>query len=188
MRGSLTKTRTAFAALAVGVGALSWVLGYVSKAKYGLFADKPTPWPVGFQLPNGVVHENRGAAFQFADVIDRSGHTVVAIVTPGCATCIAEAAVWQEIAEQWEGRGLSMVAIVVTPDPNFITSLRTSSRAEFPMYRTGEEFRKRMRSWNSPTIYVVDFEGRVIFQNDGPGATGSVERWLADEPFLLGGG
>ncbi len=72
------------------------------------------------------------------------------------------------------------MAIASTPDRSFVDDLTKAAGLTFGLFRADEALRKELSAAETPTVYVVDWEFRVLFSSAGDSATDEMEAWLSD--------
>lgn len=145
------------------------------------YRNRAEPFRVGYQLPAVVVHDAGGGAHGLEDYYRPDIYTAVVAFWPACASCVAEAQVWQRLDSAFRSR-LQVIALADTPDLSLVDEFRSKGGMRIPLLRIDEATRRRLLAISSPTIYVVDWEGRVVFSEHGLRATSRLEAWLQSDP------
>lgn len=135
---------------------------------------------VNSQLPNTAVHSLDGKSIPITSLLASQQHTVLVIFSFGCRSCIAEAAIWDQLAQENPERH-RLYALACTLDHAAVRDFRADVRPSFSIWLCDDNLKKRLGMRVSPLILDVDQTGSVLFTAAGLDATERLEEWLSDK-------
>lgn len=165
----------AFAAL-MGVVALGtwfagrWVAGRRVPAGQAVV---PALLQVGEGLPRAVVHTMDRNSVWLQSLIDEDGPTYIVFFQFGCASCEAEAVVWDSLARNLHQQ-YAVRLIVCGASLAQVQTFRTRTAFRSGMWLCDTSTKIALHAEVTPTIYEVDGVGRVLSAERGPSATGAM--------------
>lgn len=175
-----------FAGAIAAVFAVSWLISNRVSTTEGVPARPIELLKLGEQLPNPIVHYEDGTARPLRDVTGRSGFATVVVFNTSCGSCAGEAIVWRDLGQKYRKAG-RVIAIATTPDRGFVKSIAGDDPGGLTLLRGGKEVVGSLKATGSPTIYVTDGTGKIVFAATGDKATASVREWLARRASSLSG-
>lgn len=96
--------------------------------------------------------------------------TLVTFFFPTCGYCNAEMPHLQKFHDQYKDQGFSMVAINIVPDQDsMIADWLSKNRYTFPVL-TGATIESAQKDYGlrmTPSLYLLDSQGKVVFKQGG---------------------
>jgi peroxiredoxin len=109
-----------------------------------------------------------GSTKSLKDYLNKA--TLVAFFFPTCGYCNAEMPHLQKFYDQYKEQGFSMVAVNIVPDQNpMITDWQSSHHYTFAVL-TGATIDSAQKDYGlkmTPSLYLLDSQGKVIFRQSG---------------------
>lgn len=184
MPGSMTTGRVlAVILVAVTVTLLARTATNLSRLEVPPGLDLPTgdALTVGTSAPDFVLATVAGDSLSLASL--RGQVVLVDFWATWCGPCLVEMPVLQELYEDFEGRGVQIVAISTDVTPARVPAFVERFGLSFPVLLGGLSVQAAYRVTALPTLFVVDQQG--VIRHVHVGYTPGAEAELIEEVELL---
>ena len=86
-----------------------------------------------------------------------------------CEPCRDALPIWQDVAREYEGRGLKVYALSVDEDPAMVQRFIEETKLTLPvlMDENGRIAESTLKVKVMPTSFLIDRKGRIRFVNEG---------------------
>jgi thiol-disulfide isomerase/thioredoxin len=122
------------------------------------------PLLVGKTLPAPVVSDTLKRPINFQNI--RADYTVVYFYDPHCGHCRESAPGLKKFTDANKGKGVEVVAIAIEQTPEewkkFIREFKLGNAINGYDYKHQTDFRTRFDVWQTPTVYVLDKQKKII--------------------------
>lgn len=124
------------------------------------------------QLPSVEVQDIDGAKFDTALIVDGKTPAVISFWAVTCKPCIQELDAINEALEEWREEADFRVVAVSVDDTRFNAKAKalTSSHgwSDFTLlFDVNSDFKRAMNVVQTPQVFVVDTEGKIIYSHTG---------------------
>lgn len=163
------------------------VIGIVSVAAYGtgrIVGGSVTRDPivsasvleVGDELPVAIVHVENNGPVDVRTLIDSEKDTILLVAQVNCASCIDEAERWDELFAEY-GEKNRFIALLCANEFSAVKNFRDAASLQFENYLCERGLLETMAR-QTPAIYSVGPDGRILFSEFGFGSWAALEHYL----------
>ena len=163
---------TVIAGIVIGVCLTIGAWASVSRARAEAAASG-----VGRVLPDVAVHTSPGVTANLRQYVRDRGYTVIAVFSPNCVACIAEAQVWESLARAHKGR-LTFLGLAETADTGRVAYVVREAGVSFPVPLVDRRTVQLLDADPMPRIFVVNARREVLFTAFGHTSTAELSSWV----------